>query len=208
MSHRDAYTLSKLEGRPPMKVQPSPFDERDGVIFIDDAGRQVLRYERLLEHAVERVWSAISDSQEVRRWARASWDFEPRIGGKMSLILGEEDDPDRVQDDGTVTAYDPPNVLEFTIPYYSTNGPESGEHILRWELEPNRAGTLLRFSDVFAPGQRVHNAIASGWHFMLYRLEEDLAGVSPNWESRDSEMERIYRRYRSAPRPPGWPEGT
>lgn len=188
-----------------MKVQPSPFDERDGVIYIDDAGRQVLSYQRMLNHSLERVWSAISDPQEVRRWARASWDFEPWIGGKMSLILGGEDDPDRVEDEGTVSAYDPPKVLEFRIPYYSTNGPETGEHILRWELEPDRSGTLLRFSDVFAPGQRVPNAIASGWHFMLDRLEEDLAGAGPNWENRDSEMERIYWRYRTAPRPAGWP---
>lgn len=163
-----------------MKVQPSPFDERDGVIIVDDAGRQVLRYERLLEHAIERVWSAISDPAEVRRWAQASWDFEPWVGGQMRLILGGEDDPDRVEDEGTVTAYDPPSVLEFTIPHYSTSGPESGEHILRWELQADRARTVLRFSDVFAPGQRVHNAIASGWHFMLDRLEEDLEGVLPN----------------------------
>lgn len=188
-----------------MKVQPNPFDERDGVIIVDDAGRQVLRYERSLEHAIERVWAAITEPGEVRRWAQASWDFEPWVGGQMRLILGGEDDADRVEDDGTVTAYDPPRVLEFTIPYYSTNGPESGEHILRWELQADRAGTVLRFSDLFAPGQRVHNAIASGWHFMLDRLAEDLEGIGPTWESRDSEMERLYWRYRNAPRPRGWP---
>lgn len=191
-----------------MKVRPSPFDERDGVIIIDDAGRQLIRYERSLEHAIERVWSAISNPQEVRRWAKASWDFEPWVGGRMRLILGEQDDRNQVEDEGTVTAYDPPNVLEFTIPYYSTNGPESGEHILRWELRADRAGTVLRFSDVFAPGQRVHNAIACGWHFMLDRLEEDLEGIDPSWESRDSEMERLYWRYRNAPRPPGWPKSV
>lgn len=49
----------------------------------------------------------------------ASWDFDPWVGGQMRLILGGENDTNRVEDEGTVTAYDPPRVLEFTIPYYS-----------------------------------------------------------------------------------------
>jgi uncharacterized protein YndB with AHSA1/START domain len=188
-----------------MKVQPNPFDKRDGIIYIDDAGRQVLSFERLLEYPVERVWTAITDPQEVRKWARARWDFEPWTGGKMTLVLGITNDSDGDRDEGVVTAYTPPTVLEFTIPYYAADGPDSGEHKLRWELRSTNDGTLLKFSDVFAPGQRVRNAIATGWHYMLDRLEEGLAGTSPSWDNRDSEMERIYWRYRRAPRPLGWP---
>ena len=44
-------------------------DERlDGEIGIDDAGRPNVRFEREFPHPVERVWSALTDSEAAARW--------------------------------------------------------------------------------------------------------------------------------------------
>ncbi|MEM7218005.1 MAG: SRPBCC domain-containing protein [Pseudomonadota bacterium] len=189
-----------------LEVAPQPFEHGDGRILLGSDGAQQLHYERLLKHPPERVWRAITDSGEISRWARASWDFEPRVGGAMELILNNSRDPaDWVRDPGVVSAYEPPRLLEFTIDYYTADGIDAGPHVLRWTLAPAGDGCLLTFSDRFAPHKRAPNSIACGWHYMLDQLEQDLGGAGADWQTRDDEMTRIYWRYRNATRPDGWP---
>lgn len=189
-----------------LQVRPCPFEAGDGTIRLDADGHQTLIWERPLQHGIEQVWHTLTDGNEVRTWARASWDFEPRVGGAMTLILDHgAQAEDQIRDQGRVSAWQPQRLLEFTINYYNANGPDTGEHVLRFALAPDGDGCILHFSDRFAVGQRVPNSIACGWHFMLDRLEEHLVGTAADWSARDAEMERIYWRYRNAPRPDGWP---
>ena len=191
---------------PALELRPTPFDASDGVIRIDDRGRHRITWERHLPHPPERLWRAIADQDEVARWARASWAFEPRIGGAVHLCVDIEPPSEkRILDPGRVTACDPPRVLEFTIDVYRYNGPDSGEHVLRWELEPAGRGCMLRFSDTFALGHRVRSTIACGWHCMLDQLDAHLATDGAQPGTTDEQMARVYWRYRNARRPAGWP---
>lgn len=196
-------TTSQPETEP--LIRPEPFDARDGTIGRDDQGRYVIAWTRHLAHAPERVWRAITEQGEVGEWARGNWQFEPCVGGAMQLCLDNSRVPEeRVSDPGVVTAYEPPHLLEFRVAAYEADSEQDGEHILRWSVQPESGGCVLRFSDTFEPGRRVRNAIVCGWQYMLDQLELYLSPAGSDWSTRDVEMERIYWRYRKTSRPASW----
>lgn len=183
------------------QIRPDPFDAHDGTIGRDDQGRHVIVWTRRLSHSPERVWRAITEQNEVGEWARGNWQFEPHIGGAMQLCLDNSRPLDeRVSDPGVVTAYEPPNLLEFRVGAYDADSEQDGEHILRWSVQPESAGCVLGFSDTFEPGRRVRNGIVCGWQYMLDQLELHLSPSGSDWSTQDVEMERIYWRYRNMPR--------
>ena len=76
-------------------------------------GRPALRFERYLPHSVERVWRAVSEPAEVRRWMPAAADWTPELGETFELggrsrrpgwngdvdrsrVLVDQQDPERV----------------------------------------------------------------------------------------------------------------
>lgn len=185
--------------------RPTPFDSQDGTIERDDQGRYVIAWTRRLAHSPERVWRAITEQSEVGQWARGNWQFEPRVGGAMQLCVNNSLPPaERIVDPGVVTAYEPPNLLEFRVSGYAADSDQDGEHILRWSVQPKSGGCVLGFSDTFEPGRRIRNAIVCGWQYMLDQLELYLSPAGSDWSTRDVEMERIYWRYRNMPRPSDW----
>ena len=197
--------MSKSQPSPESPIRPEPFDPGDGTIERDVEGRYVIAWTRRLAHPPERVWRAITQAQEVGKWARGNWDFEPRVGGTMQLCLDNSVAPeDQVRDAGRVTAYEPPHLLEFRVGSYGADSAQDGEHILRWSLQAAADGCVLGFSDTFEPGRRVRNAIVCGWQYMLDQLELHLSPAGSDWRTRDVEMERIYWRYRNLSRPAGW----
>ena len=187
------------------QVRPAPFDERDGVMARDDQGRYVIAWTRHLAHSPARVWRAITEQSEVRVWARGTWQFEPCVGGSMQLCLDNSlPASERVVDPGVVTIYEPPHLLEFRVGAYAGDSEQDGEHIIQWSVQPEASGCVLGFSDTFAPGRRARNAIVCGWQYMLDQLELELSPAGADWSTRDSEMERIYWRYRKMQRPEHW----
>ena len=187
-------------------IRPEPFDANDGTLARDDQGRYVIAWVRHLKHSPERVWRAITDQNEIGQWARGSWDFEPRVGGNIALCLDNSLPPkERVYDPGLVTAYDPPKLLEFKVSAYAADTAQDGEHILRWSVQPDGDGCVLGFTDIFEPGRRIRNSIVCGWQFMLDQLSAHLSPAGSDWGKSDTEMERIYWRYRNLEKPADWP---
>ncbi|MFC4003088.1 SRPBCC domain-containing protein [Prauserella oleivorans] len=99
-------------------------------------GRPVLRFERRLAHAPERVWRAITDPAETARWFPASIDTEPRAGAPMRFSFGDDADPGGRFAEGEVLEYDPPKVYAFRW----------ARSVLRFELVPDGDGCVLSFS--------------------------------------------------------------
>jgi len=84
----------------------------DGTLETRD-GRHVLRYERRLAHPLERVWAALTQPSELRGWL-ADADLELVEGGRVQLRwLNTDDEGNAAVADGTVTALDPPRLVEF-----------------------------------------------------------------------------------------------
>ena len=105
--------------------------------------------------------------------------------------------------DGQMLVFDPPSVMEFTW----------GADLLRIELQPDGAGTLLTLTDTFDDlGKAARDA--AGWHECLDRLTSDLDGTPPPaWGDHWRHLHPVYVA-RLGPDaslvgpPPGWEEQT
>jgi uncharacterized protein YndB with AHSA1/START domain len=130
-------------------------------------GRSALRFERLLPHPPERVWSALTSPRELASWHPTPfalhWDAgEPGRGGRVAF-----DPPAHVPKipDGRVLEYDPPRLLAYTW----------WEDELRWELEPRGGGCLLTLTHTFDDRFKAARD-AAGWDLCLLALTRTLAG--------------------------------
>jgi uncharacterized protein YndB with AHSA1/START domain len=155
-------------------------------------GRPALRFERSFDHPAEDVWRAITEPDELAHWFPAKVDVEMRVGGAMTFTF-----PDQ-QNQGEVTALDPPRLFEF----------DWGGDALRFELEPDEGNTACRLVFTHILGERESAArTAAGWHVCLDRLERRLEGEdteAPGGEPTD-EWHGHYDEYVSRDVPSGAP---
>jgi uncharacterized protein YndB with AHSA1/START domain len=151
----------------------------------------VIRFERRLAHPVERVWRALTEPDEIAAWLAVADPLELEEGGRVVLTWQNTDtEGNTAVAHGTVTALDPPNVLEFDTDIHGR---------LRWELEADGDGTALTFTAEVELPEEHEIEVLAGWHIHLDHLEHVLDGGIidwPNW-SRDHmpRFERIHERY-------------
>lgn len=122
-------------------------------------GRHVLRTERRLAHAPEKVWRALTEAPHLRAWFPAAVDLELKVGGAIRFTI------DGDVTTGVVTDLDPPRVFAFTW---------DNEH-LRWEVVPEAGGCLLILSHTF-DDRPAAASYAGGWNICIDALEAALAG--------------------------------
>lgn len=157
----------------------------DGRLIVE-GDRAVLQFERRLPFPVERVWSAITDPKHRERWMGPTH-IEPRQGGSIETVAtGPALAPELKRMTGRILVWDPPHVFE-----HEWHQPIVEPGVVRYELQPDGAGTLLRFSH---RGLSVPNA--SGFRFgtqaFLDRLEALLTGTPlPNWAQRYEEISGV-----------------
>jgi uncharacterized protein YndB with AHSA1/START domain len=151
---------------------------------------QVIRFERRLAHPVKRVWRAITEPDEIAAWLALA-ELELEEGGRVVLTWqNTDDDGNTAVARGTVSALDPPRLLELDTDIHGR---------LRWELEAADDGTALTFTAEVELPADFETEVIAGWHIHLDHLEEVLDGGTidwPNWD-RDHrpEWERIHERY-------------
>jgi uncharacterized protein YndB with AHSA1/START domain len=110
-------------------MTPTRTDPADGVLERRE-GRTILRYERRLRHPVAAVWAALTEPPRLREWL-ADADVELSEGGAVQLRwLNTDDEGNHAVMDGTVTALDPPRLLEIS-------GEPHG--VLRFELSDRKS---------------------------------------------------------------------
>jgi uncharacterized protein YndB with AHSA1/START domain len=150
--------------------------------YQDIDGRPALRFERSFSQPIERVWRALSEPEEMRRWFPTRVTMDLRPGGEMSF---EFEDPDAPETTGEVTAVDPPRLLAFNW----------AEDHLRFELEPESAGCRLRFMHFLSEREDAARG-AAGWDLCLCELDRHVAGepatapgtgATPEWRARYDE---------------------
>jgi uncharacterized protein YndB with AHSA1/START domain len=156
--------------------------------------QRVIRFERRLDHPVERVWRALTEPGEIAAWLAVADPLELEEGGRV-VLTWQNTDPDgnTAVARGTVSALDPPRLIEFDTDIHGR---------LRWELEPDGDGTALTFTAEVELPEEYELEVLAGWHIHLDHLEEVLDGGSIDWPSWDSEhmpeWERIRARYEEA----------
>jgi uncharacterized protein YndB with AHSA1/START domain len=157
-----------------------------------DDGRHEVRFERHLNHPIDRVWAAITEPSEIEAWlARA--ELEPRPGGRVRLEWLNTGDEEIVAR-GTVAAIDPPRLLELDTDAHGS---------LRWELAPAGDATHLTFTATLdMPDEHVTENVA-GWHVHLDFFDDWLDdGTRVDWPHWPRERwDAIHERYATSMRP-------
>jgi uncharacterized protein YndB with AHSA1/START domain len=118
-------------------------------------GRPALRFERRLDHSPERVWRAITEPDELRRWFVASVDWKPEVGQSFEAM----------EQTGEIVEAERPRVFAYTW----------GGDLLRFELTPDGSGCVLVFTHVF-DDRALGAQHATGWDLHLDRLGATLDG--------------------------------
>jgi uncharacterized protein YndB with AHSA1/START domain len=119
---------------------------------------------RDLRHAPAKVWTAITDPEQLREWA--PFDSDQNLGtAGTTARLSTIGAPKPLVSETRVKRADAPKLLEFSW----------GEQNLRWELEPTaQGGTRLTLWHTI--NRNFISMGAAGWHICLDVLERLVAG--------------------------------
>jgi uncharacterized protein YndB with AHSA1/START domain len=164
-----------------MQMTPaaSPNTNPDGALIEVD-GRPALRFERHLDHPVGRVWAALTETDDLKRWHPSPFELDARPGGAVTFLEPEEEwGPDMPP--ATLVEFEPERVLAHAW----------GEDMLRWQLTPDGDGCRLVLLHTFDDRNKAARD-GAGWHICLDGLEEVLAGTAEGTHDDRN--------------PPAWPE--
>lgn len=118
----------------------------------------------------ERVFELLTNVSEIRRWMPMSA-FEPRVGGRFEFVRGDW------QAEGEVTELESPRLVVYTWDW--RNQPLGVRTEVRWELEEDGEGTLVRFSHRGFHDPEQHADHGHGWTFYVSRLKTAAEGGDP-----------------------------
>ena len=124
-----------------------------------------LTFTRRLVHPVDRVWSALSEPDQLAAWF-ARFSAPPTTGAEVDIYFHHAD----VHSSGRIVSCEPPHRLEWI---WSADG-EPDSHV-EFRLEADGSGTLLTLIHTFEPRNMVHD-YASVWHWHLDGLARVLDG--------------------------------
>jgi uncharacterized protein YndB with AHSA1/START domain len=158
---------------------------RDGMLEEHDDGI-VVRFARLIDRPPARVWAALTEPKVLTNWLGVA-EVEPRVGGKFVFRFH---DTNTVMT-GTITAFDPERVLEYS---WTESGVDMPPSTVRWELAAAGEGCRLVLTHRFAKGAARQNIVPflGGWEGLLDVLPEASDGrfkPNPMWEPYDA----LYR---------------
>ena len=158
----------------------------DGTIAIS-GDIALIGFERRLHHPIEAVWAALTEPGQISTWL-GEGTLEPRQGGSVALRTGPEGRPDLQRSmSGRVLSCEPPRLLE-----YEWLQPGLDLSVVRYELEAEAGGTVLRFTHRRSISRGALGGRA-GWHAYLDRLAAHLDGLPvPSWAERRAAVEQAY----------------
>jgi uncharacterized protein YndB with AHSA1/START domain len=143
-----------------------------------DGEQATLVFRRVLHHPPARVWSAITEPEQIRTWFVTEAKIDGRRGGSIDLVTGA----DRVHTTGRILEWEPPRVYEYEWRVPPGGFVPKGENgIVRWELTPAHDGTLLVLT-YRRLSRSTAARLARGYSLFLDRLAAQLDGTElPAW---------------------------
>lgn len=126
--------------------------------FQNEDGRWVMRFERVLAHAPDKVWRVLTEPEELSHWFPAAIEGPREPGAALRFVFAGSPGPAQ---NGTMRVFEPPRLLEYSW---------AGE-VLRWELvsrDDGRGCTLL-FTHIIEERASAPRT-AAGWDMCLERL--------------------------------------
>ncbi|HEY5226915.1 MAG TPA: SRPBCC family protein [Opitutaceae bacterium] len=152
-----------------------------------------LFYQRRLPYPRERVWAALTDPEQVKKWLMAtSVAIDGRPGGSLDTVAG----PSQIRATGKILTWDPPRAYEYEWVVEPREELPKGENsFVRWELADVGGETVLTLEHRRLT-RATGSGFAAGWHAFLDRLAALVDGRPlPDWIKRFTELQRDY---------PGW----
>jgi uncharacterized protein YndB with AHSA1/START domain len=128
-----------------------------------DADRWTLILVRDLKHPPAKVWQALTDPAHLAEWA--PFDANRNLGAVGPVKLSTVGAPKPQVSESQVKRADAPRLLEYSW----------GGNDMRWELEPQGAGTRLTLWHNIDKG--FISMGAAGWQICFDVLEQLLAGA-------------------------------
>ncbi|WP_119726453.1 SRPBCC family protein [Thermomonospora amylolytica] len=155
-----------------------------------DDGRPAVRFQRVYDHPIEKVWALVTEPDELAHWfpsPQVALDLTP--GGAVTF----SGDPNMPGSTGRIIAVDPPRRLAFTW----------GDDELHFDLEP-LGDHRTRFTLTNVLGARNTAARnAAGWDVCLSAL--DARAVNRPTEGPAATWDDLYGKYVAAGMPSGAP---
>ena len=140
------------------RAEPPKEDPNDSIATVETLYR--LDWVRAYQQSLERVWSAISNEEEITDWMKFTTRLEPRVGGKVHIEFSADGSLE-----GTVCNFEPPHLLIYTW----------GDSLVSWKLEGGETAARLHVSHIgVQPGLLA--GLGAGWHGFLDQLEDHLTG--------------------------------
>ncbi len=167
--------------------------ELTGTYLTLDDGRPAVRFSRIYDHPVDRVWQFVTDPDELERWFPSRAEIELRPGGMVRF----SGDPHMADSTGRVIAVDAPRHLSF----------EWGGDELHFDLEEaeNKRTRLTLTNVLTAEDSAARNG--AGWEVCLAALDARARGeraAGPH-AGTDAPWQELYAAYVAAGAPSGAP---
>lgn len=138
-------------------------------------GQTVLHLERRFDHPPETVWAMLTEPEGLARWFPTTVEGDREVGAVLRFAHPGEEAPAH---SGTVLAWDPPQVFEFTW--------GEDEYGLRFELAPEGDGCRLYLSNPFDESREQALRNLAGWsccvEALAAALSEDPAPDQQSWQ--------------------------
>ena len=165
----------------------APFDPAQAGELVDLGNGEVeLRFERLLNHPLQKVWNAISIPERIGAWF-CEMNFDARPGAKIDQTVHHANG---LTATGVVLRFEPPHLFEWR----SDGVGEERPSVVTWRLEPEGDKATRIYLTHRTPDRHLAHEFGHGWHVHLDGLEQALIGGRfifplPN----DSEVSGYYR---------------
>lgn len=118
------------------------------------AAAHAIRLRRTFRASPERVFRAVTNSAEIRRWCGQSGVVSRQLGGRFAMF------DERAT--GEVLVYDPPSLLVHTwrLEEWPADVPPSE---VRWRFTPCATGTRVELAHLRLPNAREQKSHGKGW---------------------------------------------
>jgi uncharacterized protein YndB with AHSA1/START domain len=137
--------------------------ELAAVEYHAERDRWTLVFVRVLRHAPDRVWEALTEPGQLGAWAPYTTDRDLGSTGDATLTMIDGDIAEDLA--AHVSRAERPHLLEYSW----------GADVLRWELAPEGDGTRLTLRHTLAD-QSWLPRVAAGWHLCLDVADRLLEG--------------------------------
>lgn len=159
-----------------------------GEIVRHSGGDTSLRFERRFARSPERVWRALTESDQLRHWMPCDIVGPREAGAEVAAPFWDDVVAKYCIEDavltGRIVTWNPPSAFGWAW----------DDELLTYHLEPTSTGTQLRLNvDLGSKGPEVH-LVAAGYHMCLDQLCAlvDTDKAPPFIDADPSKFETIY----------------